>query len=73
MPLLKFKIGVNIDMEESGAAKLLEALQLAHQIFNSIRCNETQGFLIYKKDLRMDGVIVETYQVCLILPISIDF
>ncbi|CAG9539808.1 unnamed protein product [Cercopithifilaria johnstoni] len=56
------QIGVNIDMEESGAAKLLESLQLADQIFNSVRCNAAQGFLIYKEDLRTDGVIVETYQ-----------
>lgn len=66
MIVLKFKIGVNIDMEESGAAKLLEALQLAHQIFNSVRYNATQGFLVCKEDVRMDGVVVETYQVFLI-------
>lgn len=67
MIVLKFKIGVNISMEENGAAKLLEALQLAHQIFNEVRYTATQGFLIYKEDARMDGVIVETYQVCLTL------
>ncbi|KAL3991037.1 Fibronectin-binding protein A N-terminus (FbpA) family protein [Acanthocheilonema viteae] len=56
------QIGVNISMEESGATELLKVLQLAHQIFNSVRHNATQGFLIYKENLRMDGVIVETYQ-----------
>ncbi|MCP9265072.1 Ribonuclease-like protein [Dirofilaria immitis] len=56
------QIGINIDMEESGVAKLFEALQLAHQIFNTVRSSATQGFLIYKEDTRMDGVIVETYQ-----------
>ncbi|VDK73476.1 unnamed protein product [Litomosoides sigmodontis] len=56
------QIGVNIDMEESGAAKLLEAFQLAHHIFNSVRCNATEGFLICKEDVRTDGVVVETYQ-----------
>ncbi|KAK6114481.1 Fibronectin-binding protein A N-terminus (FbpA) family protein [Brugia pahangi] len=56
------QIGVNIDMDENGVAKLLEALQLAHQIFNAIRYSAAQGFLIYKEDTRMDGVIVETYQ-----------
>uniref|UniRef100_A0A1I7V9U2 Nuclear export mediator factor NEMF n=1 Tax=Loa loa TaxID=7209 RepID=A0A1I7V9U2_LOALO len=56
------QIGVNIGMEESGAMKLFEALQLADQIFNVIRCNAAQGFLVYREDARMDGVIVETYQ-----------
>lgn len=64
MIVLKFKIGVHIDVEEVGAIKLLEALQVADQIFNVIRCNAAEGFLLYKEDIRMDGLIVETYQVC---------
>ncbi|VDK77613.1 unnamed protein product [Onchocerca ochengi] len=56
------QIGINISMDENGAAKLFEALQIADQIFNVVRYNAAQGFLVYKEDTRMDGITVETYQ-----------
>ncbi|VDN00887.1 unnamed protein product [Thelazia callipaeda] len=56
------KIGISISKEEADISKLLNALQLAQEIFNNVRQNPTPGFLMYKEDVKTDGTIVETYQ-----------
>ncbi|MFH4974566.1 hypothetical protein AB6A40_001275 [Gnathostoma spinigerum] len=56
------QIGINVQANECDISRVLSALSLAKDMFNSLRTTPSRGYLFYKVEKTPDGKEVESYQ-----------